>query len=47
MAFMTRKTWTLIALALALGALSLYFNRDYFGKDRIHIYCNSDSGGGR
>jgi hypothetical protein len=38
---MTRKNWILVALALALGALSLYLNRDWFAKDTIQIFSRS------
>ncbi len=38
---MTRKVWLLIGLAVALGSLSLYFNRDSFTADNIHIYYRS------
>ena len=38
---MTRKVWTLVGLALLLGGLSLYFNRDWFAGDNIHIYYRS------
>jgi hypothetical protein len=38
---MTRKNWILIALAVLLGACSLYLNRDWFGKDTIQIYSRS------
>jgi hypothetical protein len=34
---MTRKHWMLIALAVALGGLSLYLNQDWFAKDHIQI----------
>ena len=34
---MTRKHWILIALAVALGGLSLYLNKDWFAKDHIQI----------
>jgi len=34
---MTRKQWTLIALAVGLGGFSLYLNRDWFAKDNIQI----------
>jgi hypothetical protein len=38
---MTKKNWLLIALAVLLGVLSLYFNKDYFAKDNIQIYHRS------
>jgi hypothetical protein len=38
---MTRKIWLLVALAVFLGGLSLYFNRDWFSKDTIQIYHRS------
>lgn len=38
---MTRKVWTLLALALVLGGLSLYLNKDWFAGDNIHIYYRS------
>lgn len=38
---MTRKVWTLIALAVVLGGFSLYLNKDWFAKDRIQIYDRS------
>jgi len=34
---MTRKNWMLIALAALLGGISLYLNKDWFGKDSIQI----------
>jgi hypothetical protein len=34
---MTKKQWTLVALAILLGAFSLYLNRDWFAKDVIQI----------
>ncbi len=34
---MTRKIWVLVALALVLGGLSLYLNKDWFAKDNIQI----------
>ena len=34
---MTRKTWTLIALAVLLGGASLYLNKDWFAKGNIQI----------
>jgi hypothetical protein len=38
---MTRKVWTLLALAVLLGGLSLYLNKDWFAKDNIQIYDRS------
>lgn len=38
---MTRKLWMLVALAVVLGGLSLYLNKDSFGRDNIHIYYRS------
>lgn len=38
---MTSKHWTLIALAVLLGGLSLYLNRDWFAGDNIQIYHRS------
>jgi hypothetical protein len=38
---MTTKQWTLIALAVALGSLSLYLNRDWFAGDDIQIHYRS------
>lgn len=34
---MTRKIWGLVALAVLLGGLSLYLNKDWFAKDNIQI----------
>ena len=34
---MTRRNWILIALAVLLGGLSLYLNKDWFGKRNIQI----------
>ena len=34
---MTRKHWKLIALAILLGGVSLYLNKDFFVKDNIQI----------
>lgn len=39
--FMTRKQWTLIALAVVLGGFSLYLNRDWFVGDNIQIHHRS------
>ena len=38
---MTRKHWTLLVVALMLGALSLYLNKDWFSRGDIHIYHRS------
>lgn len=38
---MTRKNWTLLALAVVLGGFSLYLNRDWFSGDNIHLYHRS------
>ena len=38
---MTRKYWALLAVALVLGALSLYFNTDWFRSQRIQILHRS------
>ena len=38
---MTRKHWTLLLLAIVLGGLSLYLNKDWFAGDNIHIYHRS------
>ena len=38
---MTGKIWTLLAVALVLGGLSLYLNRDWFAKDTIQIIHRS------
>ena len=38
---MTRKQWTLIVVAVVLGGLSLYLNRDWFAGDHIHVYHRS------
>ena len=34
---MTRKIWTLIALAVVFGGVSLYLNQDWFAGDHIQI----------
>lgn len=34
---MTRKIWLLLLLAVLLGGLSLYLNKDWFAKDIIQI----------
>jgi hypothetical protein len=38
---MTRKIWLLIAVAILLGAFSIYLNKDWFAKDNIQIYHRS------
>jgi hypothetical protein len=38
---MTRKQLALIALAAVLGGLSLYLNKDWFGRDDIRIFHRS------
>ena len=38
---MTTKQWTLVALAVILGGLSLYLNRDWFAGDVIQIHHRS------
>ncbi len=38
---MTRKQVMLIALAVLLGGISLYLNKDWFAKDDIHIIHRS------
>jgi hypothetical protein len=38
---MTKKIWTMIVLALALGGLSLYLNKDWFRRGNIQIYHRS------
>ena len=38
---MTRKQWMLIALAVVLGGLSLYLNRDWFVGESIQIHHRS------
>jgi hypothetical protein len=38
---MTRKVWLLCAVALMLGGLSVYLNRDWFARDNIQIYHRS------
>jgi hypothetical protein len=38
---MTRKQWMLIVVAVVLGGLSLYLNRDWFASENIHIYHRS------
>src|SRR4051812_43418943 len=34
---MTRKQWMLIAVAVVLGGISLYLNKDWFTAPGIHI----------
>jgi hypothetical protein len=38
---MTKKAWSLIALAVVLGVFSLYLNKDWLAKDNIQIFCRS------
>jgi len=38
---MTKNPWKLIGVAIALAALSVYFNRDWFTKDHIQIFDRS------
>jgi hypothetical protein len=38
---MTRKVWLLLGLAVVLGGLSLYLNKDWFATDHIQIYHRS------
>ena len=38
---MTRKHWMLILLAVALAALSLYLNKDWFTRDGIQVFHRS------
>jgi hypothetical protein len=38
---MTSKQWLLIALAVVLGGLSLYLNRDWFAGEVIQIHSRS------
>jgi len=38
---MTRKVWMLMGLAVLLGGVSLYLNKDWFGSAPIHIYDRS------
>jgi hypothetical protein len=38
---MTRKQWTFIALAVALGGFSLYINKDWFAGETIQIHHRS------
>jgi hypothetical protein len=34
---MTKKYWLLVALAVILGGISLYLNKDWFARDTIQI----------
>ena len=43
---MTRKNWTLVALAVVLGGISLYLNKDWFAEDVIQIHHRSRPGQG-
>jgi hypothetical protein len=38
---MSRKQWMLVALAVALGGVSLYLNLDRFGREQIQIHHRS------
>jgi hypothetical protein len=38
---MTTKNWTLLALTVLLGSISLYLNRDWFAGDNIQIMHRS------
>jgi len=38
---MTTKNWTLLAVAVLLGSLSLYLNKDWFAADRIQLMHRS------
>jgi hypothetical protein len=38
---MTKKVWKMMTLAVLLAGLSLYYNRDRFARDHIHIYDRS------
>ena len=38
---MTRKHWALLVIAVLLGGLSLYLNKDWFAGDNIHMYHRS------
>jgi hypothetical protein len=38
---MTRKHWLVVALAIVLGAVSLYLNRDWLAGDTIQIHHRS------
>jgi hypothetical protein len=42
---MTRKQWLLIALAVLLGGVSFYLNKDWFAKENIQIYHRSRPAG--
>jgi hypothetical protein len=38
---MTRKQWFFLALAVLMGGLSVYLNKDWFAKDDIQIFHRS------
>lgn len=38
---MTMKNWTLLTVAVMLGGLSLYLNKDWFARDNIQIMHRS------
>ena len=38
---MAKKHWMLLALAVVLGGISLYLNKDYFAKENIQILSRS------
>ncbi len=38
---MTMKQWMLVAVAVVLGGISLYLNKDWFARDDIQIYDRS------
>jgi len=38
---MTTKQWTLVSLAILLGGLSLYLNKDWFAGDHIQLMHRS------
>jgi hypothetical protein len=38
---MTNKNWSLIAVTVLLGGLSLYLNKDWFAPDRIQLMHRS------
>jgi hypothetical protein len=38
---MTKKVWTLLAVAAVLGGFSLYLNKDWFVRDNIQIFYRS------
>jgi hypothetical protein len=44
---MTSKQWMLVALAVVLGGMSLYLNKDWFAGDIIQIHHRSLPGRGR